>query len=251
MSRAILCLLCLFAPAAGAIVNMEGLHLETPPPGWSGAGDLAFSGNEGNTRTLNLDAALRLRWRRDPVTRFLVASQSYGESRGIKARDRSFLHLRHIRQVRPRHAREAFVQLERDAFARLRLRALTGGGLRLTLAASDRRTALLGLGAFYSRERLSDGTSGEDLDYGQWRGNLYLIFRHRWDAHRRAWLTGYLQPDLASPEDVRATATAGMAADLGHHWQMNWQVDYTFDSRPPRTVGRYDLTYRAGFTRRF
>ncbi len=251
-ARHALLLLSLLPTSAWAIVNLEGLHLKSPPPGWSGALDFALSGNEGNTRLVNLDASLRLNWRRDPVRRFLIASQGYSESRGQKARDRSFLHLRHIHELHQRRAWEAFVQSERDAFARLQLRALLGGGLRLGLGeATPGHTTLLGLGAFYSRERLSDGGGGEDLDFGQWRANLYLIHQSEPDPHRRTWLTAYLQPDLTAIHDLRILTTAGLAMDLGRGWTFTWQINLNYDARPPFRVGRYDLNYRAGISRKF
>ncbi len=250
-ARRALLLLSLLPSPAWAIVNLEGLHLESPPSGWSGALDFALSGNEGNTRLVNLDLGLRLTWRREPATRFLIINQGYSESRGQKARDRSFFHLRHIHRRDARRAWETFLQGERDAFARLRLRTLLGGGWRWRLDDKAEHATVTGLGAFYSRERLSDGDNSEDLDFGQWRANLYLIHKNEPDSHRRTWLTAYLQPDLADLRDLRILTTAGLAMDMGRGWTFTWQVNLNYDARPPLTVGRYDLNYRAGISRKF
>ncbi len=246
-----LCLLLLWPGLAWAIVNLEGLHLQDPPPGWSGALDGALSGNAGNTRTLSVDLGVRLQWRDARLTRFLVSDYGYSESRGVRARDRRFLHLREIRHGRGGWAREGYLQAESDAFARLRLRALAGAGLRHVLREGDGARAFLGLGAFYSRERIADGRQGEDLDYGQWRANLYLIARHSPGSGRRLWLTLYAQPDLTALDDLRLLASAGAAMDLGRGWSVHWRLHLTYDTLPPLAVRRYDLSYRAGLGYRF
>ena len=88
---------------AYAIVSMESVHLGHPREGYSGAFDVNASGAWGNTQTGAVAAGLKLVRQKNPATDFVLVNYQYGESGGLRDKNKAFVHGRHIQQITPKH----------------------------------------------------------------------------------------------------------------------------------------------------
>ncbi|WP_455207605.1 DUF481 domain-containing protein [Kaarinaea lacus] len=235
---------------AFAIVSMENVHLGKPPEGFSGAFDLSFDADYGNTEERTVSTGIKLQDTKARRINFVIANYEYGESSGSKIKNKSFLHYRHIYQRRMDYALEGFAQLSSNEFTRLNLRALAGGGVRLALGEiTDTRAFLLGLGAFYEREDLDvDTTLGEDETSEAVRGNLYLVLKFNFNENVSLVSSTYYQPDFSQFSDFRAIEDLSLVSKLTERLALKIGLDVSHDSQPPPAVERTDASVRIGFS---
>jgi len=237
-------------PSAHSIVSMESLHLGEPKEGFNGELELSFSGASGNTDKMDIAAGARLEWRQGAHTNYIVGNHAYGEALDTTNTDRSFLHLRHITQLTPTLAWEAFAQGERNELNRLQFRGLLGGGARLKLLdPSESHAAFLGIGAMSVRETYTTtaGTTETETDR-QWRGNLYLVAKFRIGPGVRLVNSLYYQPSLGDIRDYRLLDTFALHVDLTDTLAIRLNVDIVHDSEPPASVRETDVIYRTGLS---
>jgi len=240
-----ICLLAIAAPAH-AIVNLQELHTGEPEPGFSGTLALDLSGDSGNTDKSNLSFGSLLQWQRERRSNMLLLNYDYGESQGVTSSDRGFIHLRHIEQLTAPYGWEIFGQLQNDRFARLSLRSLVGGGLRVKHR-YPKRTTIFGAGGFYEREKLTEvTTTSDDRSSADWRGNLYLIMDWALNEQITLYNTGYYQPRLDEPADFRLLEQAGVKVKIAERLSLRLSINLRYDSRPPQSVKDYDIHYRSG-----
>jgi len=241
----------LLCPAvARAIVNVEAVDAGAPAEGFSGTATASVGGASGNSNRFRGRADARLQWHAGRHTDFAVFSYDYGKSRGRTDTNREFAHLRHRFQFAPAWAVEGFGQAERDEFARLSFRGLVGGGLRRTLLEREGVTAVyLGLGGMFEREVLRRGFGTSD-SRGQstGRANTYLSVQARFNAQTRFSSTAFYQPDVMDFGDFRLLEEAAIHVRLTDGMELRLNVEVRYDSRPPQTVKRADITYTTGVT---
>jgi putative salt-induced outer membrane protein YdiY len=240
-----------FSTSAEAIVNMEDLHTGSPKVGLSGKVELAVSSTTGNTEKEDYTLGTRLQWHKDKVTDYLLLRGAYGESAGIKTTENSFLHARHIYQFRPRLAAEAYVQAEQDTFARLELRSLAGAGGRFTLYEQESQGVIhLGLGAYYSKERIDDSYADGGTEK-LWRGSTYLILKYQASENTALVSSTYYQPAFEGADDYRMLEQAAMKVKLNDTLSLVLSADYRYDSKPPIQVEKRDVRYTTSFSLEF
>lgn len=234
---------------AHAIVSMESVHLSKPKEGYSGAFDINASGDYGNTEKGTLSTGLKLVRHRGPATDFILLNYQYGESAGVRDKNKAFIHGRHIQQLTPRYAWEGFAQLSKDEFTRLTLRALVGTGARIGLWQKSKATeGYLGLGGFYEREKLDVNTSaGEDDTEEAVRANVYFVIKAAVNDNVSLVSTTYYQPNLDRFGDFRAIENASLVSKLSEKLAAKISLDVTHDSEPPAGVEQTDTTVMVGF----
>ena len=237
---------------AHAIVSMEDIHLGTPPDGFAGSYelDLAFEG--GNTEQASAATGVKLQWTQDKVTDFILANYAYGESAGVKNKNKGFAHYRHIHALDDALAWEGFGQLSSNEFTNLTLRALVGGGVRLALGQrSEMQAFFLGLGMFYEREELDTVLPGEADSETALRANTYLVIKYQFNAHVSLVSTTYYQPDLGDFADFRAIEDFSLVSKLSEVMALKVGVDIAHDSMPPRGIDKTDSLLKIGIVVNF
>ena len=240
-------LLCLLPLSARAIVNIEELRGNKAEDGMTVRASVMASGESGNTDKSEVSAAARLHWQSGPMESLLIGKYDYGESNHVRDTNKTFLHARQIRTYQPGRAVEAFVQAEKNEFARLDFRGLIGAGLRLNVADTESTTAALGVGAFHSWETL-DKRPGltDDGTETLWRANLYLALNQRFNDQTRLANTVYYQPALDDTGDYRVLDEASLNIKISDHLDFKLGFDLTHDSRPPQSVEKTDISYHTG-----
>lgn len=233
---------------AYAIVSMEGVHTSKPKEGFSGNVELSVSNSSGNTEKEEYSLGSRLQWHQGEMTDFLLLSADYAKSAGVKSSDNAFAHLRHIQQFRPTLAWEAYLQVEKEQFARLEYRGLAGAGLRFTLYEVENSGSIFfGLGTYYSEERIDKNYADAGTET-LWRGNSYLLLKYQLNPDTALMSTTYYQPASGNPDDYRLLEQAALKVKLTDLLSLVVSYDLRFDSDPPLGVEKRDSTFRTSFS---
>ncbi len=239
--------LIFFASNAFAIINIENIRVQRKEDGFSGQLDIDATLQRGNTNNTRIGFGSRLQWIRGNKTNFLVLNHDYGERSGARDINKSFLHGRHIVQRSSKWAWEAFGQLEQNEFTRLSLRTLAGAGGRRTLGEeADKSAIYLGLGGFYSTERLDDNSTINLV-----RANVYLVVKHAFNENTHFIGTAYYQPAVGEVGDFRALGQIALGIAISKKLVLKLSLDIAHDSQPPTGVKSTDSSFRTGIEYRF
>ena len=207
--------------------------------------DLLASGASGNTNTSSTKANFLTLWQHGEHTEFLQLQYAYGKSDGEVDTDHAFAHLRHRTAISQDWGVEGFAQVGRDPFARLTRRTLYGGGMRWAMLEVEKISAVyLGFGAFHEYEILTDTLGTDDpREENLWRANTYLVLKHHLNDQVGIYSTTYYQPAFSDTADYRLLEQASVLVKLRDNLDFKISLDFAFDSMPPQTVEKRDLTY--------
>ena len=228
----VLILLGLSTPVL-AITNIEERRLQKDQQGFAGRVELGLDAQAGNNEKRKWSAALNGNWQNDQYRVFSWASRLHETSNGRRTDDDTFFHTRVVRNHRRHWAQEAFVQYERDPFAALSSRALTGAGLRYQQKLDDNLLWSQGTGLFHEwvREEEASGEQSDQLT----RLNLYTHLQWQLPAVKLQ-TTLYFQPVVDEPADQRALWQLAASIPLGSQVELKWQWQSRWDSRPPQGI---------------
>lgn len=241
-----------FSVSAHAIVNVEDLHFNDSGPGSSGAVSLDISGAKGNEDKSRIGTGFLYRLSQEKTTDLVSANYHHGETNGVRDSNNAFLHARHIHDLNNTKAWEVFAQVEKNEFTRLKLRSLLGGGLRKTLMDEADYRQYLGLGLFYSVEKLDQAeVTNEDSEQRSTRVNFYSLNRWIWSKNTKLYATLYAQPVINDWKDYRLLGIASLKVAIDTHLSLKVNYTVTHDSEPPALVKQTDSRYFTGFEYQF
>ena len=227
----------LVAGAARAqIFNVQPLLDKQNASGFSGAVEGSVDWRTGNTSLTTLSGSAHAQWHRDPHLVFITVHGEFGVNAGKEVLSNDLEHLRYRLRVSRLFEAEAFVQHDADAFRRLAVRAITGGGLRLRLVDGRRVTFAVAAAYMLEYERLATGMYADSgqrtLDH---RLSTYAIVavtaRHILLAH-----TVYAQPRFDDFNDVRMLGDSSLSLLVSKHLSVRFSTTLMLDTRPPEGV---------------
>lgn len=208
-------------------------------------GDLSVQ--SGNVDLFEVGVTSRIDARQTPHYAFLAGEVRYGTKGDVPFRDRTFGHLRYNYRLRPWLVAEAFSQLERDGFARLQLRTLVGGGLRVQYIDTEPVKVFQGTTPMYEHENLeADGLGEHPAAMSAVRWSNYLNVRLQFTETTHLIGTVYVQPRYDEWSDVRVLHQATLAVNVTDHVRLTAEFNVRYDSRPPANVEGLDLALRNG-----
>ena len=246
--RWIACLigLVLFPVVADGQVNTERMRaVEVEGVRTTLGGTVALQ--SGNVELFEVGTTARVDARHGPHYAFLAGELRYGTKGDATFRDRTFGHLRYTYRLRPWLETEGFTQLERDGFARLQLRTLVGGGLRVQYVDTETVAVFQGTTPMYEHENLEGSGLVEHpatVSTVRWSNYLHVRLRLAEGVHLNG--TAYVQPRLDDFEDVRVLHQATLGVGLTDHVRLSVELDLRYDGRPPGDVESLDLALRNG-----
>jgi hypothetical protein len=208
-------------------------------------GDLTVQ--SGNVDLFEVGVTTRFDVRHTPHYAFLAGELRYGTKDDVPFRDRTFGHLRYNYRLLSWLVGEAFTQLERDAFARLRLRTLAGGGLRVQYLDTEAVKIFQGTTPMYEHESLEGrGLVEHPPSTSTVRWSNYLNVRLRFTETTHLAATVYAQPRLDEFRDVRVLHQATLGVNVTDHVRLHAELNLSYDSRPPDDVETLHLALRNG-----
>jgi len=230
-------------------VNIEALRSTSSDSGLAGTLGINLALRTGNVELVELGIDGRVDYGTAKSSTLFLWRGELGFVGGDRFTNDGLLHLRHGRKTVSSVAAEVFGQTNYDKSRLLEFRALLGGGLRLGIV--DARTVGLWLGVGYMFEH-------EVLDLP-----IEASHERRTDVHRASnyvaaritagpqlviAATGYAQPQIDDPGDIRIVNNVGIAAKITRTIALTIKFDLRYDSRPPDGIAGLDTTLRNGLT---
>jgi len=233
--------------AAQVILNTERFQLREVDGFHLGA-DLSASVQRGNSKVLNISSSgivglLEGRhW-----TRVIFGGQFLRtEDRSIL--DQQFVQLRYSYILSPTLRTFHFVQAQKNETLLLQSRWLVGTGIRHTFVETERTMVAAGTGVMGEWERLDQDRLGPDderaLDAVR-MANVAVVSRN-FPTGARLINILYVQPDLASPSDLRILNDLGLAVPISNRVSATMSAEWRRDTRPPSTLARDDFILKMG-----
>ncbi len=242
--RTLLVMAIFVAPASAmAVINAEDSVLSSDKEGLGGNIGLSVNGNSGNSEKVNADINGKLIWRHGAHTELLLGGFNYGQSRGTRNSNKSFIHLRHRYALDPSWDLEAFGQAQQNEFSSLKLRTLFGGGVRWSLYEEKVWVLHIGLGSFYEREQLSTGHVPKTT---LWRINSYAALNYAIKDGIYFHNTIYYQPAWKDRADFRLHDDAALNISITDRIDLKLSLQLEHDSQPPAGVKGTDIYYKTG-----
>ena len=227
---------------------MDGLHFGAEQKqGLSGDVEILFSGTSGNSDTTTTSLDTQINWIESRYINLFLAGYKYGKANGVQNADNAFGHYRHIHNINATMDWEGFAQLEQNEFTRLSYRGLLGGGMRFAIGDTSSHKGFLGLGAFYSKEKIQYRISlTDDGTYSQTRGNFYVLSRYK-GTPTISWSNAiYYQPRLNEVSDYRALLQSKLDFKINHKLNFRVSLDIAHDSKPSQSIEKTDTSYSTG-----
>lgn len=245
-------LLSALADPALAVVNIENLYAQPTRIGWSGNTEAAVELRAGNSERQAVKLGARADWFNGEDTAFLVFGYDYGESKGIKDADNTFLHGRYIDAYSANTAFEYYAQIEQNDFRRLSSREIAGAGIRFALSQPQQRMQhTLAAGLFHADEEiealdpyLAESESGVF-------GNFYWVMKYEINERSALVNTLYWQPALHGRDGFRMLDLFSFRVQIDGRLSMKLTATVDHDSHPPGGIEETDTSLLTGLSYEF
>jgi hypothetical protein len=144
---------------------------------------------------------------------------------------------------------EWYGQLNYDRPQLLDLRAVVGGGARISFAGGAWGRFGAGSSLTLEHERLAlPDTASHPQRTTALRWSNYLTLRVVPSENVVITSTSYLQPEFRNPADVRVLENLRLRASVTETLALVIVFDLRYDSRPPDGIARLDTSLRTGLT---
>lgn len=235
--------------ALGQIVNVQQLAGKPIKPGLTAQAAVTGDWLSGNSQLATAGGSGSVFWRAGPWLSLVTVAGAYGRkgSNGKWAEDpfqsKIFEHVRVRRELQDGLSLEGFAQHEYDRWRRLKLRMVTGGGVRYDMDAAKGLHLAGGVAYMAQWEALLKpqpvDSTGLVLEH---RVSSYFVGAADLSENSALLLTVYVQPKISDVMDLRGLVDIAvvLAASKAVALRVNWALGY--DTRPPATVRGYDTT---------
>lgn len=239
--------LFIFPIKALAIVNMNALSFDNIKNTFVADMDLAISGASGNNDRTKTVLNAQFTWLAKKSINLAVLGYQYGKNNNVQSENKAFIHYRYIYQLNNIMDLELFTQLENNEFTRLSYRGLVGSGLRFSMAKSKHHHAFLGVGAFYSKEKIEfiSGLTDDGIEKFS-RANLYYLSKYDTNTSISFSNVIYYQPRLSQFSDYRALLESKIDFKINENLSFRLSIDISHDSEPSQNIERTDISYKSG-----
>jgi hypothetical protein len=236
------------ASTAGAqIVNVQGALAQPPSDdGVKGQIEARVDWRTGNTPLFDVGGAVNVLVRRGRVLGLAILRAEYGRGLDSTFKRRTFEHVRARVTLDCRWRWEAFAQHELDGFRRLTVRALAGSGPALQIVDHERVGILGGLSYFLEYEQFDrrEGAIDAGARMLQHRASFYVTSTQKLTDSVALVQTGYVQPRIDEPGDVRLLGELSVTSKLTKHVAITNGFIGSYDRTPPAEIRRYDTQLR-------
>ena len=249
---AIIFILSMSPLTAMAIVNMDGLHFDNKEDMFTADLDLTVSGSSGNSNTTKAALNAQFSWIAEKSINLAILGYQYGESNNDRSENKSFIHYRYIHQLTNVIDWELFAQWEQNEFTRLSYRRLLGLGVRFSVAKSEKQRAFLGVGGFYSKEKIAFTTGLTDDGVEEFtRASFYFLSKYKISPTVHFSNALYYQPRVNLFSDYRALLESKFDFKINNSLSFRISLDVEYDSQPSQTIESTDVSYMTGLTLNF
>jgi len=234
-----------------AIIDIATIDFGDKTEGLSGAAYGSFQKKRGNTQTDEAEYGGRIEFDTNKTITWLQGSAEHDKASGITTDKNSFLHLRHIHQIyNPNWALELYTQFKKDEFKDIELRRLYGVGPRYKVMDS----------AFYGKLFFGLSVLDEHIEYTNpavnpsehnTRTNVYTSYKLAINERFDFSFISYYQPKIGDTSDYMMSASSEMTIHLTKVFDLSYLLEFDYDSKPAKTVGKTDTQQKLSFVYRF
>lgn len=226
------------------IVNTEKQIAATPEEGTSGSVSGQWERKSGNSdySTISFSAAVHHSF--DQHTVSLLGNYKRGKQRDTVFLQNSFIHLRDRYRLSDSMSWETFLQRSHDKFRLWKSRDLLGSGPRLTLLRTPDWQAHWGAAIMAEQETFTDS----DKTNNTTRMSTYLSLQAKISEQATYQTITYFQPELTKVDNRRLSHESTLAFAVSEDLSFTASLVVVYDSNPPETVEKQDLSVTNGLT---
>ncbi|MEN8223041.1 MAG: DUF481 domain-containing protein [Acidobacteriota bacterium] len=230
-------------------VNVEKYRMESSKDGTNADISISTTLIKGNTEVLNIDAASGIFHKNGKNQFFLKSTLNFGKKNDDKYINKGFIHIRGVRELTTAVSIEIFMQNEFDEFILLKNRKLGGAGARFKLLSKENFSIFAGTGLMYEVEKFS-GRDGRILkmDTEFLKITNYISLNRRFNKSSSLGMVTYWQARTSRLADHRFLSNISLRFKVSGSLSFVSAINHRYDSNPPLTIKKYDLTIKSGFS---
>ncbi len=196
--------------------------------------------SSGNTDNRAVGLSAKVQYDSADWLSFIIASYSYGESRGDVNSNEGLLHWRYIHAINGTpYDWEVFLQGEFNKFQKIKHRDLAGGGLRRRFMGYF-DTFYIGLGLFYSYMEPKEITL-EDLTRKRVKINSYISLKKTFSENLFVTYLGYLQPNTKEFSDFSSFQLLQFNTPITDALILSLDLLYRYNATPYSEIEKGDF----------
>jgi len=229
-------------PVAAQVVNVQPLLAKGHGTrGLTLQMDGAIDYRVGNVELLQVSGRVVTQYRTGRHLIFVLGQGEFGTNAKGTFINRLLGHLRYRLTLRRALDAEVFVQVDRDLFRRVSLRALGGAGLRLRVINTEHVRIAFGLAAMVEYEELR----GDDKPDAGWTSTMQRVSSYATVAvplgpRLSVQETVYVQPRIGAPNDLRVFEELELLTRPTNVLTIRLAAMLAYDAVPPIGVETFD-----------
>lgn len=245
MARLFYVCLLLMAPLflTAQIVNTERMRIDQQKEGWTGTVAANFSAIQNVRQSRQLGFTAGVEYLRKKHRMLVLTNYKLNRIDGTDGANQGFGHMRYNYDVTQKWILEGFGQLQFNTVQLMRVRALTGGGLRLRIADTDSFHCYLGSLYMFEYEELNDGFGTFHRDHRQ---SSYANIGLDISANATLDHITYYQPMWGMIADFRISSETRLSFIITKKVRFDSTFSFVYDSRPPIDLPRSYYTFTNG-----
>lgn len=214
----------------GQIANIESKRTTKKEEGLSGTLDLTFSYVKNVDEVLQYGGNISAYYFNNRHSILLLLESAMIKAEGEELVNNNFEHVRYNYELGKERiiAWEVFEQLQQNRVQDIRLRLLTGTGLRFKLSEKDSLKTNFGISGMYEYE-VADKT---DLTESHIRGSSYLSLSYQISKNSSLNFIGYYQPLITDLADYRVSSELNLRFNIIKKLAFRTRVSIIYDSAP-------------------
>jgi hypothetical protein len=241
----------LISPNLCAIRAINILKIGEKGIGLYGNFDISLNRTSGNSETENYKLGIFIENFHKKDLWLFNATHYFEQSSQIKTANKSYVHLRNIREMsKPSNSSggsdwEYFGQIEHNEFLRLEFRGLLGTGLRFKPFVDA--NFYLGAGPMLVRENYSDGR--ESQTFGKL--NIYINVKSAISDATSVSYVVYYQPNMDKMNNFELVQSFELENKISKKFSLVIKLSHDYDSNPVDAVEKYDFEQTTAFRYKF
>ncbi len=225
--------------ANAQIINIENKRIYDDSAKFSGKLKFKVMGIKNTVETFDFGNSIYLQYKKNNYKWLLLTDINYISVDSIVSDNSGFAHLRYTNKLSEEIALELFTQAQFNKAMHVDLRALVGGGFRLTAINSGNTNLFYGLSCFYEHEE--NQTDNETFDLG--RLSTYLTYHILIGESTEISNTTYFQPVINNMTDQRIFNELSITLQIVKKLSFEASYYILYDSNSPKNIPNTNWKY--------
>jgi hypothetical protein len=215
------------------LINIESKRLNSQEEGWNGNIDFNAKYTQNNKSVWQLSNKISIQYNKKKSTHLFLNDISLVRSNQNDLVNSGFAHYRYTRPIATKDfiKWESFTQIQYNSVQKIRLRTLTGTGLRFNIINTDSVYFTYGFALMYEYEETTIPEYSNLI-----RNSNYLSFDWKISKIWEFKTIIYYQPSIGDFNDFRLSNVSNISHKLTDHISLVLNFNLLYDSKPPVDV---------------